>query len=306
MADAGVYLMRCLTPLHNGSGEGLGDLDRPIIREVTTSYPYVQGKTIKGAAKDRVKADKSTQAFTDAFGSAPTGLEEGNQGVIVSVEAQLLLFPVRSMAGTFVWATSLLCLARFATFLGLAKSSFASVGPALLREPARGSAIGPSSLTDGEAPWDSVSRLEGGTGPHLLEGLVLQSDQNRESRKAVAQLADDLAATLHDTDPFWTSFLRGRLLVLAQDDFRHLVQTATAVEANIEILSSGVTKDGSLRYSEFLPAESVLYGYYYAASLVDADRRTRAIELYERALRGDMQLGADESAGKGLVSITLF
>jgi len=128
----------------------------------------------------------------------------------------------------------------------------------------------------------------------------------RSQRDLRQELADDLAATLHDTDPFWTSFLRGRLLVLAQDDFRHLVQTATAVEANIEILSSGVTKDGSLRYSEFLPAESVLYGYYYAASLVDADRRTRAIELYERALRGDMQLGADESAGKGLVSITLF
>jgi UDP-N-acetylmuramoylalanine--D-glutamate ligase len=39
--------------LHNGAGQGLGSIDRPIIREAATDYPFVQSSTLKGALRGR-------------------------------------------------------------------------------------------------------------------------------------------------------------------------------------------------------------------------------------------------------------
>ena len=36
------------TPLHAGTGRGLGAVDQPIQRERTTGYPIVQASSIKG------------------------------------------------------------------------------------------------------------------------------------------------------------------------------------------------------------------------------------------------------------------
>ncbi|MHA1734045.1 MAG: RAMP superfamily CRISPR-associated protein, partial [Promethearchaeota archaeon] len=37
-----------LSPVHVGSGRGVGFIDLPIIREKVTNYPLVPGSTIKG------------------------------------------------------------------------------------------------------------------------------------------------------------------------------------------------------------------------------------------------------------------
>ena len=38
-----ILFFNAITPVHNGAGEGLGVIDRPIMRERTTNYLIIQG-----------------------------------------------------------------------------------------------------------------------------------------------------------------------------------------------------------------------------------------------------------------------
>lgn len=46
------YLIKVLTPLHVGAGQGLGHVDLPVVREAHTNFPYVPGTAIKGAIRE--------------------------------------------------------------------------------------------------------------------------------------------------------------------------------------------------------------------------------------------------------------
>jgi CRISPR-associated protein Cmr4 len=45
------YLLKVLTPLHIGAGQGLGHVDLPIVREGHTNFPYIPGTSLKGALR---------------------------------------------------------------------------------------------------------------------------------------------------------------------------------------------------------------------------------------------------------------
>jgi len=46
------YLLKVLTPLHIGAGQGLGHVDLPIVREAHTNFPYIPGTSLKGALRN--------------------------------------------------------------------------------------------------------------------------------------------------------------------------------------------------------------------------------------------------------------
>ncbi len=47
------YVIRVLTPLHVGAGEGLGHIDLPICREAHTGFPSIPSTAIKGPIRAR-------------------------------------------------------------------------------------------------------------------------------------------------------------------------------------------------------------------------------------------------------------
>ena len=53
----GPYWIHALTPLHVGSGRGIGFIDLPIMREKATEYPFVPGSAVKGVLADHHGAD---------------------------------------------------------------------------------------------------------------------------------------------------------------------------------------------------------------------------------------------------------
>jgi CRISPR-associated protein Cmr4 len=303
MSKCLLTLFQCLTPLHNGAGQGVGAIDRPIVREVTTNYPFVQSSTIKGAYAAKAAGRPWAGA---AFGKGET---DGNQGCLLVGDARLLLFPARSMAGTMAWATSCLALGRLARLCaatddpdGLGAACAAVVNSAAAAVE-RGTAVG-ASLPAGEAgaPLDDALTLEK---QYFLESLALQPCGDAGARQAVASCARAVASLL-SADPFWRGYLASRLLVLHEDDFQHVVSHATEVEANIAIASSGVTVDGSLRYTEFLPAETVLASLVVVEPPLGGRGSRQEVESGFKALAaehgGVIQFGADESKGKGLVT----
>lgn len=310
--------MHCLTPLHNGSGQGLGTLDRPIIREVTTSHPYVQSSTIKGALKAYVEVFKDGQGkpidrkqVTDAFGK---GESDGNQGRLSFTDAQVLLLPVQSISGTFVWATSLFALSRLRRWLQVKTDTTSSLAKALTSlfavVPHGNPEVACGGELNGEGAFnDSCIRING-DGPYCIHNLLLTPCTDTAARNAVASVATALAEQLYPNpvDVFWKNLFKPRLLILDHDTFTEVAKHSTQVEANITIAESGVTKDGSLRYTEFLPAETVLVSLYGLEDRPVAGIDHDSVELMLMDTLPDnaevhLQFGGDESKGKGIARI---
>jgi CRISPR-associated protein Cmr4 len=66
------YLLKVLTPLHIGAGQGLGHVDLPIVREAHTNFPYIPGTSLKGALRNL----EINQVVAKARGEKPSQVEE--------------------------------------------------------------------------------------------------------------------------------------------------------------------------------------------------------------------------------------
>ena len=54
-----IYWLEAITPLHVGTGRGVGLIDLPIIREKVTGWPLVPGSSVKGVIRDYFDQEKS-------------------------------------------------------------------------------------------------------------------------------------------------------------------------------------------------------------------------------------------------------
>jgi CRISPR-associated protein Cmr4 len=151
------YLLKVLTPLHIGAGQGLGHVDLPIVREGHTNFPYIPGTSLKGAlrnweinrvVRERKRGEKPSQLeekLTDKdkfdpedrdivrlakiFGTAGEvaeqdnkALEEGKEvgaGKVLFSDAFIVLFPVKSAKGIFSLTTCPYVINRFFELLGI-------------------------------------------------------------------------------------------------------------------------------------------------------------------------------------------
>ncbi len=332
--------LHALTPLHNGAGEGLGSIDRPIIREATTGYPFIQSSTLKGAMRPRAidvlapeikgsegnvgrpartpeDVDKQDSILRAAFGKGET---DGNQGCLIFTDAQLLLLPVRSLVGTFVWVTSQLPLARLLRWLEIGgdhvttwtagNQTVSASGRTALIDLLNEVCPGGRGAAVGCKDKDSVIRVDR-TGPYCIEGLVLNTNSGFDpAATQLAKVATWLGRALfpREEDQFWRDQLGERLLLLHDDDFTHLVHHAMQVEANIRIGKTGVTKTGSLRYTEYLPTETVMVSLTTILPPLAAGAGAPVSMADVETLLDDsvpagaaLQFGADESKGRGIV-----
>lgn len=329
-------MLHCLSPLHNGAGEGMGAVDRPIIREVTTNYPYVQSSTLKGALRARATGlnlddfglggGRARNDLIDlAFGSA-AHQKLGGIGSLVFSDIQLFFFPVRSLAGTLAWTTTHLPLSRFHRSLGLTAAWPAaalalgailpdSLNVASTRDEILACSRHPGGTDDvpGGDDWDASIRVPGGN----LYGFERRAFGPRiQGRTRFAEFADMIADRIFESEP-WRKFFRARASIVPDEAFSHFVNAATPVEPNIRILPTGVTKEGSLRYTEYLPAETLMFFMVWIDPppnllLNGGNEALAQLHRLLKRLLGTvddpvvLQLGADESKGKGLVRIALL
>jgi len=307
------------TSLHAGSGESLGAIDLAIQRERYTGFPCVAAQGIKGPVRDwfERKYDMPEKPDPDqftleqkqvwaAFGPNTQRASE-HAGAVAFTDARLLLFPVRSMKGVFAWITCPFVLGRLKRDLGLAQAAV-------------------PDWQDFEVPKnDNKSYALGGVEPNqhgctatdskvLLEEEVFTYKKNKQAGKAAAWLRGH---TFPDTPEytFWQKRLspiadeseKPHLLVLHDDDFRHLVKTATEVQARVALgegKSTDTKKGGNLFYQENLPPDSVLYSVVLAADSLKAgvNDGAEAMLTFTRKLGGHrLQIGGDETTGKGYV-----
>ncbi|MGZ5481485.1 MAG: type III-B CRISPR module RAMP protein Cmr4, partial [Pyrinomonadaceae bacterium] len=98
-----------LSPLHAGTGQGIGVIDLPIAREKATGLPFLPGSSVKGSLRDVCSDDRRA----NLFGPDKKNNPELHAGSVQFSDQRLLLLPVRSLKGTFAWVTSPYILNRF-------------------------------------------------------------------------------------------------------------------------------------------------------------------------------------------------
>lgn len=315
----------CETPLHAGSGSDLGIVDLPIQRERHTSFPKIEGSSLKGALREAVEqkvlepfrkdGSKKSEVKKDlidlnrVFGHDDGALKgfskddmknlfdtedkegktiKGNTdfaGAIGFTDARLLLFPVKSMKGVFAWVTCPKVLKQFETDMKLSK------GITTPNLPTENTVATDNSICISKAKMKVV--LEEYT-------FTVEEDAN------VKNLGDWFAKHLfNDNGNYWCEKIKKDIIVLSDDDFRDFVNLSTEVITRTKISNeTGTVESGALFTEEYLPAESVLYSLVLAHQEFRKDSdftAEKVLGFFAKNLNDVVQIGGSATIGKGLV-----
>jgi CRISPR-associated protein Cmr4 len=297
--EARLLFVHALSPLHAGTGQGVGVIDLPIARERANGLPYLPGSSLKGVLRDSPDALLPNGLREKIFGP-PTTQAETHAGSVNFSDQRLLLLPVRSLVGTFAWVTSPYILQRLARD---ARAMDISGLPAIV--PQNPTGVEQCFVPEG-------SRLISSS-QVLLEDLDLQPDA--AGQQLATGWADWVGCQLFpgtnatNNDGRWRQGLTERFCIVHDDLLSFLLDTAIEIIARIALMDDTKTvKEGQLRYEEALPCESVLYGLVtalpikkFASELTSQSILTLVAALTTKAV----QLGGKATVGRGLCQLRL-
>jgi CRISPR-associated protein Cmr4 len=289
--NATIMSLYAISPVHAGSGSSMGVVDLPIQRERHTNWPHIQSSGVKGAMRHHFEKFKSNipnpdyqaqleQITEKIFGTDQYGDDGTLPGAIAVSDAKLAAFPIRSSKSPFVWITCPAVLKRMVMDLALTGRS--QDPDLIVPMPKQGEAI---VIAGGAA-------MKPGNDILLEDYQVVVSEVDFSLPDAVA--------------PFFKK--ADRLLLISDDVFNYGVSHCTEIRTQIKIDDkTGTTVDGSLRYEEVLPADSLMYVVLFYGSTRDADTTIPAdmliTYLKDDVIKSHIQIGGDETLGYGLFQI---
>lgn len=288
--DRALLFLYAETPVHAGADTGLGALDLPIQREVTTGLPIIKGESLKGALRERLRPPLIDEAlWKRIFGAPPprSGVAGGTltPGELRVHEAQLVAFPAPTLDG-FAWVTSPLARARLHR---------------------RASLAGITALP-GEAGDDDArclmtdTRLRGRKTPPPKPMVLGSYEVTAEADEGFKHWADTLADTAlperSEHEPFRTR-LRRDVYQVSDPAMKAITDECTVVVARVQLGGEDEKPTKTVRhgpfYSEYLPGETLL------AALLESTSADHLSVLAEQIGDQVIQVGGDESIGKGLM-----
>lgn len=330
--NASIAIMYAVTPCHAGSGSALGVVDLPIQRERHTNWPMIQASGVKGAfranfdrfAQNNLQSEKIgegqrkdfellTQRIfgTDSYSyHDEKDKDENNKpkkklvdggpsfaGSLSVSDAKILAYPMRSNVSPFVWITCPSVLKRFARDLEIAGKTY----------------FDPSVFTN-EVKDDNVVAV-------ALTGKENFKSDKKDEKKSV--LLEDFEVIVNDSSISEFEKIKDyfkyaeRLLLVSDDVFNYGVTDCTQIMAQIKIKAeTGTTEDGSLRYQEELPSDTIMYTVVHwgdSKNILDSkneqepDIMKKKLEaetikefITKRVIRNHIQIAGDETCGRGI------
>lgn len=312
----------CETPLHAGSGNDLGVIDLPIQRERHTSFPKIEGSSLKGSLREafenKLTNDAERKKIHLVFGyddKTPEnkciknhfGEDKQFQGALGFTDARLLLFPVKSMKGVFAWITCEKVLEQFKRDFALTDYSYPNEIPNQKTVPHECELI---------VNADNI----------VLEEYTFTVTKDPVVEGNITKLANWLADCLFDRGSYWYSHLLKNLVVLQDDDFTDFVNLSTEVITRTKINNNtGTVESGALFTEEYLPSESVMYSLAMFSPIFHKDEvknvffdgrlplngesqsdfEAKAVgDYFTKIITNELQvvqIGGNASLGKGLV-----
>jgi CRISPR-associated protein Cmr4 len=277
------------TPLHAGTGRGLGGVDLPIQRERVTGYPIIQASSLKGRLRAEARGRLSEEEFIAIFGPE-TDRASDHAGALSPGDARILLFPVRSLAGVFAWTTSTDVLARFvrdAEVVGLRPKWNVP------EEPAEDQA-----LTSGD-DLKAADKV-------VLEEFTFIPKQD-DTVCTIGQWLAENALPEGDEYRYWREALPTRLIILHRNAFRDFAMFSTEIATRVQLESQTKTVAEGPWTEEHLPVDTLLYAPLMASpTRAKNGVRLSGAQVVDKI--GSLSLartvlGGDETIGRGVVSL---
>lgn len=283
------------TPLHVGCGTSVDVIDLPIMRERITGFPVIPGSSLKGVllqhARETFAEGQHARSATlpqeakvlfgavDAVDSVETGggkKQASNAGCVQIMEAKLLAFPVRSLAGCFAWVTCPSALERFQ------------------RDTGKRFAVPILKTSEVVAGRDLVVQSQ-----VVLEEYPLAVTAGQDVESVVSALKECT------NDPLWKSKLGTRLAIVSDEMFQQLVTSCTEVVARI-VMDPKTRTNSNLFNQENVPCEALFYSVLTVlpSRRSGQDPEPSSDGLLETLLPLEspplLQIGGDETTGHGI------
>lgn len=302
--NARLLFTHALSPLHAGTGQGVGAIDLPIAREKATGIPYLPGSSVKGTLRDsclgKSKGDEAKEAKCYEVFGPPTDNADAFAGAAQFADQRLLLLPIRSLAGTFAWVTSPYLLNRFVRDVH-------DVNPSEAKLTVPGVADKSCLVTKADGDTQPSSKLKvtvGAADKVVLEDLDLELTEDQSAARWALAIGEYVFR-----DPVWQKMLAERFCIVSDDVLSFLLDTATEITARIKLQDEAKTvQRGGLWYEEALPTETILYGLVLATPTAYHKNKgldeARIFEVVANSIEPVVQLGGKATVGRGLCSLS--
>ena len=278
MSNMNILSLYAISPVHAGSEASTGAVDNPIQREVHTNWPFIQANGVKGAIRDHFRQNsKDKELINYIFGSDQSndgsfnGAKDDIHGSIIVSDAKLLCFPMRSNIAPFVWVTCPAVLKRFNNDLAYLKL--------------------PDNLKIQELKKDDDAiaiNWKCDNGKIILEDAVVNINKEEKiDNKFFEENFPDIE----------------KLLLISDDMFKYCVDNGTEIQTQIKIdEKTGTAKAGALRYSEYLPSDSLMYSIVMTNhSKAENELKADAIrDKIKDSIKDFIQIGGDQTLGRGI------
>lgn len=286
-----VFHLQALTALHVGTGQGIGVVDLPIARSKATHLPIVPGSGIKGVLRDEFPTPEAyskqerEQLLNTLFG--PYSMAETSfAGALMFSDANLLILPIRSFSGTVAYATCPFILKRYARDLNIDL-------PVL-------------GLKKVEAAVTTNTVLEVADRKIALEDLDIDAD----STTSVDDWAETISEMLYPETAGqfneWRDAFKERFVILPDDIFSFLVDTATEIRTRIRIdRETRMVQKGALWTEENLPSEAVLWGVLGVNRAFNGSQTADELVQYLPEEEMVIQIGGKHTVGRGLCRLLI-
>ena len=284
MNESCLTFIHTLSPLHAGTGQGVGVIDLPIAREKSTNLSFLPGSTLKGTLKDEGEGKLSPKDCENIFGKG--GDADGKSGSAIFSDQKLLCLPVRSLFGTFAWVTSPFILERFKRDCKNAEHKISLEVPKTIEiENCLVAEAVLKTQIDGK---DSV----------VLEDLDLTIDQTQNAKLWAALLGAMIFEETTNEENSWIKLFQQRFCIVSDDVMNFLAETATEITARNVLNDNKTSKN--LWYEESLPTETILSGV-----LATVGNRESIIQTVKNLCEKPIQLGGNMTVGRGLCRVII-
>ena len=283
-----IMSLYAISPVHAGAGSSMGVVDLPVQRERHTSWPHIQASGVKGSMRHHFEKFKSIlnqpemgnqldQITEKIFGSENYGDNGTLPGAVSVSDAKLLAFPMRSSKSPFVCITCPAVLKRLENDLILTGKLEKMTIPSVAEDEA-------IIISGNIKPGEKI----------LLEDYEVKiiADENLKLSTTAVKM-----------------FEKAETLLLVSDSiFNYGVENCMEIRTQIKIDDkTGTTDDGSLRYEELLPSDSLMYVILFYGASRDTENAIQAEQLIsymkDEVIKSHIQIGGDETLGCGLFQI---
>lgn len=297
MTNSLLYIAVARTATHVGCGQGLDDIDLPLLRGKASGLPIFGSGGVKGVLKQHAPTEWacSSNEVVALFG--PDRNNAGaHAGMLAPQDARLLAMPVASLRGGWAWVTCPDALRRFR------RDAVVAAGltdlPDMPPVPGRGHAAVVEA---------TPLRMQIGNGNLLALGekvFSLGGDNAQAGAQSMATWGAKLAMwSFPDDDDDWRAAFAQRLVLVGDDDFRYFTITATEQRARVSLNVDRVATENALWREECLPADSLLWGLISASPVAHGLREAPVDEqtALDKVKKCNLQMGGKASVGYGNV-----